>query len=31
MGSTILGFDGMHCGFGYGNRNQEVEGALNFA
>jgi hypothetical protein len=31
VGSTRVGFDGVHGGFGYGSRNQEVEGILNFA
>jgi hypothetical protein len=31
VGSTRVGFDGVHGGFGYENRNQEVEGILNFA
>jgi hypothetical protein len=31
VGSTRLGFDGVHGGFGYGSRNQEEEGILNFA
>jgi hypothetical protein len=30
VGSTRLGFDGVHRGFGYRSRNQE-EGILNFA
>jgi hypothetical protein len=30
-GSTRVGFDGVHGGFGYGSRNQEGEGILNFA
>jgi hypothetical protein len=30
VGSTRVGFDGMHGGFGYGSRNQEGEGILNF-
>jgi hypothetical protein len=29
--STRVGFDGVHGGFGYGSRNQEGEGILNFA
>jgi hypothetical protein len=29
--STRVGFDGVHGGFGYGSRNQEEEGILNFA
>jgi hypothetical protein len=29
--STRVGFDGVHGGFGYGSRNQEGEGVLNFA
>jgi hypothetical protein len=31
IGSTRVGFDGVHGGFGYGSRNQEGEGILNFA
>jgi hypothetical protein len=31
VGSTRVGFDGVHGGFGYGSRNQEREGILNFA
>jgi hypothetical protein len=31
VGSTRLGFDGVHRGFAYGSRNQEWEGILNFA
>jgi hypothetical protein len=31
VGSTRVGFEGVHGGFGYGNRNQEGEGILNFA
>jgi hypothetical protein len=31
VGSTRVGFDGAHGGFGYGSRNQEGEGILNFA
>jgi hypothetical protein len=31
VGSTRVGFDGDHGGFGYGSRNQEGEGILNFA
>jgi hypothetical protein len=31
VGSTRVGFDGAHRGFGYGSRNQEGEGILNFA
>jgi hypothetical protein len=31
VGSTRVGFDGVHGGFGYGNRNQKGEGILNFA
>jgi hypothetical protein len=31
VGSTRVGFDGVHMSFGYENRNQEVEGILNFA
>jgi hypothetical protein len=30
-GSTRVGFDGVHGGFGYGSRNQEGEGIMNFA
>jgi hypothetical protein len=30
VGSTRVGFDGVHEGFGYGSRNQEGEGILNF-
>jgi hypothetical protein len=30
VGSIIIGFDGVHGGFGYGSRNQEEEGILNF-
>jgi hypothetical protein len=30
VGSTRVGFDGVHGGFGYGSRNQEVEDILNF-
>jgi hypothetical protein len=30
IGSTRVGFDGVHGGFGYGSRNQEREGILNF-
>jgi hypothetical protein len=30
VGSTKVGFDGVHGGFGYGSRNQEWEGILNF-
>jgi hypothetical protein len=30
VGSTRVGFDGVHVSFGYGNRNQEGEGILNF-
>jgi hypothetical protein len=30
VGSTRVGFDGVHKGFGYGSRNQEGEGILNF-
>jgi hypothetical protein len=30
VGSTRVGFDGMHEGFGYVSRNQEGEGILNF-
>jgi hypothetical protein len=29
--STRVGFNGVHEGFGYGSRNQEGEGILNFA
>jgi hypothetical protein len=29
--STRVGFDVVHGGFGYGSRNQEGEGILNFA
>jgi hypothetical protein len=29
--STKVGFEGVHGGFGYGSRNQEGEGILNFA
>jgi hypothetical protein len=31
VGSTRVCFDGVHVGFGYGSRNQEGEGILNFA
>jgi hypothetical protein len=31
VGSTRVGFDGVHGDFGYGSRNQEGEGILNFA
>jgi hypothetical protein len=31
VGSTRVGFDGVHGVFGYGSRNQEGEGILNFA
>jgi hypothetical protein len=31
IGSTRVGFDGVHGDFGYGSRNQEEEGILNFA
>jgi exonuclease III len=31
VGSTRVGLDGVHRGFGYGSRNQEGEGNLNFA
>jgi hypothetical protein len=31
VGFTRVGFDGVHGGFGYGSRNQEGEGILNFA
>jgi hypothetical protein len=30
IGSTRVGFEGVHGGFGYGSRNQEGEGILNF-
>jgi hypothetical protein len=30
VGSTRVGFNGVHEGFGYGSRNQEGEGILNF-
>jgi hypothetical protein len=30
VGSTRVGFDGVHEGFRYGSRNQEGEGILNF-
>jgi hypothetical protein len=30
VGSTRLGFNGVYGGFGYGSRNQEGEGILNF-
>jgi hypothetical protein len=30
VGSTRVDFDGIHGGFGYGSRNQEGEGILNF-
>jgi exonuclease III len=30
VGSTRVGFDGVHRGFKYGSRNQEGEGILNF-
>jgi hypothetical protein len=30
VGSTRVDFDGVHGGFGYGSRNQEGEGILNF-
>jgi hypothetical protein len=30
VGSTGVGFNGVHGGFGYGSRNQEVEDILNF-
>jgi hypothetical protein len=30
VGSTRVGFDGVHEGFGYESRNQEGEGILNF-
>jgi hypothetical protein len=30
VGSTRVGFDGVHGGFGYGSRNQEGEGIVNF-
>jgi hypothetical protein len=31
VGSIRVGFDGVYGGFGYGSRNQEGEGILNFA
>jgi hypothetical protein len=31
VGSTRVGFEGAHGGFGYGSRNQEGEDILNFA
>jgi hypothetical protein len=31
VGSTRVGFEGVHDGFKYGSRNQEEEGILNFA
>jgi hypothetical protein len=31
VGSTRVGFDGVHESFGYWSRNQEGEGILNFA
>jgi hypothetical protein len=31
VGSTRVGSDGVHGGFGYGSRNQEGKGILNFA
>jgi hypothetical protein len=31
VGSTRVGFDGVHEGFEYGSRNQEGDGILNFA
>jgi hypothetical protein len=31
VGSTRICFDGVHGSFGYGSRNQEGEGILNFA
>jgi hypothetical protein len=30
IGSTRVGFEGVHGGFRYGSRNQEGEGILNF-
>jgi hypothetical protein len=30
VGSTRVCFEGVHGGFGYGSRNQEEEGILNF-
>jgi hypothetical protein len=30
VGSTRVGFDGVHGGFGYGSWNQEGDGILNF-
>jgi hypothetical protein len=31
VGSIRVGFDVVHGGFGYGSKNQEWEGILNFA
>jgi len=31
VGSASIGFEGVHGGFGYGSRDQEGEGVLNFA
>jgi hypothetical protein len=31
IGSTRVGFNGVHGGFGYGSRNQKGEGILNFS
>jgi hypothetical protein len=31
VGSTRIGFEGVHGGFGYGSRNQEGVGILKFA
>jgi hypothetical protein len=31
IGSTRVGFDGVHGSFGYGSRNQEGKSILNFA
>jgi len=31
VGSSSIGFEGVHGGFGYGSRNHEGEGVLNFA
>jgi hypothetical protein len=31
VGSNRVGFERVHGGFGYGSRNQEGEGILNFA
>jgi hypothetical protein len=31
VGSTRVGFDGVHGGFGYESKNQEGDGILNFA